>query len=194
MNDEFTVGIDEVGRGPWAGPLVAAAVCFPRAIEPGGITDSKQLSAIKRLAFMRNIQQRAVAIGIGWVSAGYIDRHGLTSSTRRAMHGAWLQLPGSCRDYPTLIDGNVAYLADDVPASRCVLKGDQSETSIAAASIIAKVLRDRFMHAHARLFPEYGFETHVGYGTRAHQEALRENGACLLHRHSFAPVSKISSN
>ncbi len=193
MGNGFIIGIDEVGRGPWAGPLVAAAVCLPRDIDTNGLTDSKQLTAAKRVSFLRYIQQYAFGIGIGWVSPNYIDYYGLTRGTRYAMYTAWAQLPVRYKECAVLVDGNTEYLKNDVPTSRCIPKGDQTESSIAAASIVAKVLRDRFMCANARKFPEYGFETHVGYGTNVHQSALRKNGACILHRYSFAPVNSVSS-
>lgn len=187
------VGIDEVGRGPWAGPLVAAAVCMPAEVSLDGLTDSKQLTARSRVSLFRSIQQQAETIGIGWVSPAFVDRYGLTASTRTAMYSAWRQVSLSHTDRPVLIDGATPYLLEELPSSRCIPKGDQQEPAIAAASIIAKVLRDRFMHIHARLFPEYGFDAHVGYGTNQHREALQTYGTCSLHRHSFTPVKNVNS-
>lgn len=193
MNDGTTIGVDEVGRGPWAGPLVAAVVCLPSHIDTGGIVDSKQLTSRKRSSCYRYLQQFASAVGIGWVSAECIDQHGLTYSTSSAMYAAWLQLPGHYREHTVLVDGDTEYLADRVPASQCIPRGDQNEPAIAAASIVAKTIRDQFMRVYASVFPEYGFDAHVGYGTKQHKEALQRYGACSLHRYSFAPVKKVSS-
>lgn len=185
------VGIDEVGRGCWAGPLVAGAVILREPIL--GLRDSKKLSKIQREKLASQIKIEAVSIGLGWVWPEDIDRYGLTEAVKRAMSQAVEQIES---DYSEIIiDGNVNYLADFPLCKDGSCKGittmvgaDDKVPSVSAASIVAKVARDDYMAEQALLHPGYGFEKHVGYGTAQHISALRSQGVCELHRLSFKPV------
>jgi ribonuclease HII len=181
------VGLDEAGRGPWAGPVVAAAVVLdPNAI-PAGIDDSKQLDAVLRERVFAHIVQQA-RIGVGIADVARIDRDNILDATMWAMQQALRALTGDGKEAPrlALIDGNrTPRLA--IPA-RAVVKGDAKCLSIAAASIVAKVTRDRLMVEAAMRYPGYGFERHKGYGTPEHQAAIAARGVCDLHRRSFRPV------
>lgn len=182
-------GVDEAGRGPWAGPVVAAAVVFRGRDIPSGLNDSKALSAGTREALFAEIIESA-HVGVGIADVGRIDRDNILQATMWAMAAAIAGLPAP----PTaaLIDGNRA-----PPLScptRTVVKGDASCANIAAASIIAKVTRDRMMIALAETFPGYGFERHKGYGTRQHQEALARLGVTPHHRRSFRPIQLALEN
>lgn len=183
----ITVGIDEVGRGCWAGPRVAGAVILSKPIP--GLKDSKKLSKIQREKLAQQIQSEAVAIGLGWVWPKEIDRDGLTVSVRRAMQ---LALDAIHAPYDeVIIDGNISYLAHN-PKSRALIKADDLIPAASAASILAKVARDNYMATvAAKEFPLYGFEKHVGYGTAIHIKALIEHGATELHRQSYKPIQKI---
>lgn len=176
-------GIDEAGRGPWAGPVVAAAVILdPRNI-PAGIADSKALDADARERLYARITETAV-FGIGTADVERIDRDNILHATMWAMQQAVAQLP--TRPRLALIDGNRAPILGC--ESRTIVQGDAKCLSIAAASIIAKVSRDRLMIALGRAFPGYGFERHKGYGTAEHAEALARLGVTPYHRRSFKPV------
>lgn len=180
------LGVDEVGRGCWAGPLVAGAVILRRAIP--GLRDSKKLTRLQRERLDVIIRRRAVALGLGWVSPAEIDQIGLTEAVRLAMHRAVaevMRVDAPCDDI--VIDGNYNFLAD-IAGSRTLVKADDLIPSVSAASIIAKVARDNYMRDIAKRYPGYQFEAHVGYGTKAHQVALKTLGCCELHRQSFAPV------
>lgn len=191
MEEKYLVGIDEVGRGPWAGPLAAAAVVLPKDSDIPALKDSKQLTLTQRVRIFELIQCRATAIGIGWASPEYIDEYGLTNSTSICMLRALEQVKSTIgEDCAVLIDGNINYLKGH-PACETMIKGDQSVPSIAAASIVAKVLRDRFMQVQNNIFPGYGFDEHVGYGTKKHKEALSARGLSMIHRKSFAPVKLV---
>ena len=181
---EIVAGVDEVGRGSWAGPVTAAAVVLPRNIRIVGVTDSKQLTAVDRLRLNRVIKQRALAVGLGWSSPAEIDAHGLTWAVRQSGLRA---LQSMKVDYQAvLLDGNHNYLRDHC-RSQAVIKADGRCLSVAAASIVAKVARDNFMHYQHRLYPQFGFATNVGYGTAAHRRAVRD-GLSPLHRRLFQPV------
>jgi ribonuclease HII len=182
-----TVGIDEVGRGSWAGPVVAGAVVLSTGIP--GLKDSKKLSKAQREALSEAISNAATAIGIGWVEAHELDDIGLTAAVGLAMQRALEQI---AIDFDEIIvDGNLNYFPDDKRA-KAVIKADDSVPEVSAASIVAKVARDSYMAnvAHAR-FPEYAFDRHVGYGTSLHQQMLQLYGASELHRKSFRPVRAI---
>lgn len=183
-------GLDEVGRGCWAGPVVAAAVVLPLErlqAEPwllAGVDDSKRLSPHRREALAGRIREVALGVGIGEVSPALVDALGIVRATELAMCRAIAVLP--CEPGFLLIDGRL-HLDLPIP-QEALVQGDARCLSIAAASIVAKVHRDRLMAAWAERYPGYGFEQHKGYGTRRHRLALERLGPCPLHRRSFAPV------
>ena len=178
---ETVCGVDEAGRGPLAGPVCAAAVILPAGLVIEGVNDSKKLSEKKREELFPVICEKALAYGIGWADEREIDEINILQATYRAMKRAVESLPLTA-DY-ALIDGNrMPPLA--IPGTT-IVKGDALSMSIAAASILAKVSRDRVMVQFSRKYPQYGFEQHKGYGTAAHVQALREYGPCPLHRQSF---------
>lgn len=178
-------GIDEAGRGPWAGPVVAAAVIYPPTLSLPSLDDSKKLSKSRRESLYETLVSH-VEFGVGIASAEEIDAHNILRATLLAMQRAVLALPRPPAF--ALVDGtHPPALACPV---RCVVKGDSKSLSIAAASVIAKVTRDRMMTELAQHYPNYGFEQHAGYGTLAHQRALAEYGACPAHRKSFAPIKQ----
>ena len=174
-------GVDEAGRGPLAGPVCAAAVILPKGLELPGLNDSKKLTDMKRRELFPIIKEQAIAYGIGFASHEEIDEINILQATYLAMERAIAQLEGKA-DF-ALIDGNRA--KDFGLPVRTVVKGDSLSASIAAASILAKVTRDDLMLAEAVKYPEYGFEIHKGYGTKAHYEALRTFGHSPIHRMSF---------
>ena len=174
-------GVDEAGRGPLAGPVYAAAVILPRDLEIPGLTDSKKLSDKKRRELFPIIQEQAVAFGIGVASEKEIDEINILQATFLAMKRALEKL--SVRPDLALIDGN-RETDFGVPAKTAV-KGDSLSASIAAASILAKVSRDDYMMELAQKYPQYGFDIHKGYGTKAHYQALREFGPSEVHRMTF---------
>lgn len=181
-------GIDEVGRGPWAGPVMAAAVILDPDNIPDGLNDSKKLSRKRRESLYPQIIETA-RVGIGAASVEEIDRHNILQATFIAMRRAVANLP--CPPDHALVDGN--RLPElDCPASP-VVKGDNISLSIAAASIIAKVERDILMQDLSKIYPEYGWESNAGYGTRHHAQALSLVGPSRFHRLSFAPISKLIS-
>ena len=174
-------GVDEAGRGPLAGPVCAAAVILPRGIQINGLNDSKKLSEKKREALYDLIIEEAVAYGIAFATVEEIEEHNILNATFLAMNRALAML----KPVPelALIDGN-RNTGIELP-SRCVVGGDGCCADIAAASILAKVTRDRYMDSMAKQYPEYGFDRHKGYGTKAHYAAIREFGPCPIHRLSF---------
>lgn len=182
-------GIDEAGRGPLAGPVVAAAVILPSRCRLLGINDSKQLPAKDRELVYTAILEHAVGVGIGSAVVAEIDRLNILEATRLAMRRAIDQLVPP-PDY-VLIDA-VVLPGVNVP-TRPIIKGDSLSVSIAAASIIAKVTRDRLMARYHEIFPEYGFLSHKGYGTAEHLERLARHGPCSIHRRTFAPVQEVMS-
>lgn len=185
-------GIDEAGRGCWAGPVVAAAVVLsPQVLrEPSllaGIDDSKKLSEQQRERAYERIKQGAISTGVGIVPAYLIDAYGIVPATRLAMTIALLSLSMLCD--ALLIDAMQLHIP--TLHQQALIKGDSQSLSIAAASIIAKVTRDHLMMEADRAFPGYQFARHKGYGTAIHQRALREIGICALHRRTFRPVAEI---
>lgn len=183
-------GIDEVGRGPLAGPVAAAAVILDPKNLPDGIADSKALDAATREALFEEIMKRALAVSVGMASAQEIDSINIRQATFLAMRRAAVGL--ALRPAFLLIDGND--LPHDMPCTgETLVKGDALCLSIAAASIIAKVARDRLMIRLASRHPGYGFETHMGYATQAHREAVQRLGPCPFHRRSFGIVKEYSS-
>lgn len=189
---QFIAGVDEAGRGPLAGPVVAAAVAFPASwIAQGlpeplqGLNDSKQLSERQREHYFELIQAtERLSYSVAIVDASTIDRINILQATHHAMNEALAKL--SCQAEHVLVDGL------KVPSLRWpqtpIVKGDSLSYSIAAASILAKVTRDRLMLEYDREFPEYGFAGHKGYGTKQHLAAIEKHGPCAIHRRSFAPI------
>jgi ribonuclease HII len=176
------VGIDEVGRGCLAGPLVVGAVVLEKRIR--GLKDSKLLTREQREALDIKIRERALGIGLGCIPAADVDRLGLTKATQLAAEQALKQI--TCAYEEVIIDGNFNYLKDN-PKSRAVIKADMTVPAVSAASIVAKVARDNYMIEIAEKFPHYQFEKHVGYGTKLHREMLALHGTCELHRISWRP-------
>lgn len=174
-------GVDEAGRGPLAGPVCAAAVILPRDLQIPGLTDSKKLTDKKRRELFPVIQEQAVAFGIGLASEQEIDEINILQATFLAMRRALDQL--CVRPDLALIDGNRE--TDFGLPVKTVVKGDSLSANIAAASILAKVTRDDIMIQLSEQYPEYGFEIHKGYGTKAHYTALTEYGPSAVHRRSF---------
>ncbi len=178
---EIVCGIDEAGRGPLAGPVCAAAVVLPRDLEIEGLNDSKKLSDKRRRVLFDEITAQAVTYGIAFATEQEIDEINILQATFLAMRRALAQL--SVQPSIALIDGNRE--TDFGLPVRTIVKGDSLSANIAAASILAKVTRDDFMLEQAKLYPEYGFDIHKGYGTKAHYEALRKYGPCPIHRRTF---------
>ena len=174
-------GVDEAGRGPLAGPVCAAAVILPPEIEIPGLNDSKKLTDKRRRALYDVIIENAVSYGIAMVHEKEIDEINILQATFNAMEQAILQL--SVKPAMALIDGN-RERPFPVPV-QTVVKGDSLSANIAAASILAKVTRDRYMEEMAEKYPQYGFEVHKGYGTKAHYASLTEHGMSPIHRRTF---------
>ena len=174
-------GVDEAGRGPLAGPVYAAAVILPRDADIPGLNDSKKLTEKKREALFDVITRSAMSYGIASASVEEIEKLNILNATFLAMNRAVAHLDP--KPELTLVDGNRNTGIET--ASRCIVKGDSKCADIAAASVLAKVSRDRYMLALAEEFPEYHFEKHKGYGTKLHYEALREFGPLPVHRVSF---------
>ena len=187
-NDGFRsiAGIDEVGRGPLAGPVMAAAVILPKGRTLAGVDDSKKLSPYRREQLYDIIISQALAVGIGIVEPDVIDRVNILQATRRAMLQAVLQLAPS-PDF-LLIDG-ITPIDSSIP-QKTVKKGDSLSLSIAAASIVAKVTRDRLMREMDHIYPGYSFAGHKGYGSALHLEAIRRLGPCPIHRLTFGGVKE----
>lgn len=177
--DGMILGIDEVGRGPAAGPVTVGAVILPEGCEIKGLNDSKLLSQKERLELECEIKLKALAVAVGWASSIYIDEHGLTKALGYAAQQA-IEAINSNYDL-ILIDGNHNYLTSLVHTEPMV-KADQSVACVAAASIVAKVARDRFMELHDNRYPQYGFASHKGYLTRSHISAIRRHGLSPIHR------------
>ena len=182
---QYIAGVDEAGRGPLAGPVVAAAVILPVDCVVPGVTDSKQLSPNQRERLFDDIQRASTAVKVSCISNTVIDEVNILQATLLAMQNAVEQLLPP-PDY-VLVDGT------QLPAistpSQALPKGDSLSQPIAAASIIAKVTRDRIMADFDELYPQYGFRRHKGYGTMQHREAIARHGPCPIHRRSFKPVS-----
>lgn len=190
QRDGFTrvCGIDEAGRGPLAGPVVAAAVILPAGYELPGLNDSKKLTARKREALYNALMaDSSVQKSIAQATVQEIDELNILRATHLAMRRAAEGLPGGV-DF-CLIDG-LPVPGFPLPC-RSIVKGDARCLSIAAASILAKVWRDHYMHELHRQFPAYGFDRHAGYGTKAHMQAIHEHGATIHHRRTFAPVAQL---
>jgi ribonuclease HII len=180
----LVAGVDEAGRGPLAGPVVVAAVILDPARPIDGLDDSKRLDERRREALFPRIRQRALAWTVVEVQADEIDRLNILQATLLGMRRAVERLP--VRPALVLIDGN--RLPELPCAARAIVGGDGLEPAISAASILAKVTRDRLMLEWHERYPQYGFDRHKGYPTRAHLESLVRHGPCAIHRRSFAPV------
>lgn len=174
-------GVDEAGRGPLAGPVCAAAVILPPHAEIPGLNDSKKLSDMKRRELFPIIQEKALAYAVAFASHEEIDEINILQATYLAMERALTQLP--IKPDMVLIDGNRT--KDFGLPVQTVIHGDSLSASIAAASVLAKVTRDDLMQEMSQTFPEYGFEIHKGYGTKAHYEAIQVYGPCKIHRRTF---------
>ncbi len=200
------IGIDEVGRGCWAGPLVAAAVGLEDDHGIYGLNDSKKLTAKRRATLLDEIKQVTTQIGIGWVWPSEINKVGLAKSVQLAMLRAVSEL--HYQGSPIIIDGNINYLQGVIcndqscingnPCKTCrhistVVGGDGKAASVSAASIVAKVARDTYMQNIAKKYPDYGFEKHVGYGTQQHIQALEQNGVTSIHRTEYKPIKILLS-
>ncbi|WP_077617799.1 ribonuclease HII [Bacillus sinesaloumensis] len=183
---KLIAGVDEVGRGPLAGPVVAAAVILPQDAYLPGINDSKKITEQKREELFKQITDCAISIGIGIIPANVIDDVNILQATKQAMKKALLSL--SEKPDHLLIDA--LELPIEIPQTS-IIKGDSKSVSIAASSIIAKVTRDRLMVRLSNDYPQYGFEKHMGYGTAYHLEALKKYGITNEHRRSFAPVREL---
>lgn len=177
----YVCGIDEVGRGPLAGPVVAGAVILPKDETILYLNDSKQLSAVKREELYDVIMEKAVAVGIGVVSPSIIDQINILQATYEAMRIAISKL--SVKP-DVLLNDAVTIPGVDIKQVG-IIKGDARSVSIAAASIVAKVTRDRMMVEYDKVYPEYHFASNKGYGSKEHIDALRQVGACAIHRNSF---------
>ena len=181
-------GLDEAGRGPLAGPVVAAAVVLPEKGKLKGVDDSKKLSAGQREKMFSLLREKALAMGVGIVDVQEIDRLNILQASLKAMELAVEKLPLP-PDF-LLIDG-IHSLRFPLP-QKTIPKGDQRCLSIAAASIVAKVTRDRLMAAYHDQYPQYNFAQHKGYGTKEHLKAIQEYGCCPLHRRSFRTIYQLS--
>ena len=182
----YIAGIDEAGRGPLAGPVVAAAVVLPSVFDLPGLTDSKRLSARQRERLYPLIRSQAVAVGIGLASAGEVDRLNVLQATLKSMQQAVSRL--SCEPDFLLVDG-ISRIPTDIP-QETLKKGDSRSLSISAASIVAKVVRDRIMQSYDKHYPEYGFAGHKGYGSAGHLKAIARCGPSPLHRKTFRGVKE----
>jgi len=193
----YLIGVDEAGRGPLAGPVVAAAVCLRRTDFSVTVQDSKKMTEYQRYQAFLEIFDRA-SVGIGIMSETVIDRHNILQATFLAMNAAIRQLIGSSRHRDIsglksqgqgclLIDGN-CFVSDFPYDVKTIVQGDRRSLSIACASVIAKVTRDRILKIYDRIFPQYGFDRHKGYPTAAHCEAIKQYGPTLIHRKTFGAL------
>lgn len=183
----FIAGVDEAGRGPLAGPVVSAAVIFPDDVEIKNINDSKQLTPEEREDLYHEIMEKALAVGVGYVDNVLIDRMNILQSTYLSMLRAMKKL--SIMPEIILVDG---YAIPDLPIEQeNIIKGDEKSMSIAAASIVAKVHRDRIMEFFGMEYPDYDFETNKGYATKKHIEIVIKKGPCEIHRRTFSPIKEI---
>lgn len=179
---EYICGIDEAGRGPLAGPVVVACAIMPKESFIEGINDSKKISEKKRERLYEEITNEAIAWSVGIVDQNEIDKINILNATKKALNTAVKEL--SVKPDRILVDALEHIDTNGIPYT-AVIKGDAKIYSISAASIIAKVTRDRIMREWDEIYPQYGFAGHKGYGTAKHIQAIRENGICSLHRKSF---------
>ncbi|MCK9582941.1 MAG: ribonuclease HII [Endomicrobiales bacterium] len=184
------VGVDEAGRGPWAGPVVAAAVILPQNAFIEGLNDSKKLSPKKRKTILEKIKQIALSYSVGVVSHTQIDEINILQATYQAMKTA---IAGTNTPFDLVLVDGWAIPQLKLPQQN-VISGDAQSACIAAASIVAKETRDAIMEEMAQEYPQYGFEKHKGYGTKQHMQALQKFGVCPIHRVSYAPIKAILKN
>jgi len=180
-------GTDEAGRGPLAGPVVAAAVIFPEHYKNKFIRNSKELTPLQREQLFVEIKNNALSYAVGVVGWKQIDEMGILNASKLAMRQAILRLDPA-PDF--ILSDAVGLNIMDIP-QKALIRADESVFCVAAASIIAKVHRDHLMMGYHKKYPEYGFEQHMGYGTELHLSAIKEHGACPIHRLSFSPFSKL---
>lgn len=181
------IGIDEVGRGCWAGPLVVGAVGLKQNIQ--GLKDSKLLSRYQRQRLFPLIIEQSYFVGVGWATSKEIDQYGLTKSLSMAMERSISALDEQSYSQ-IIIDGNYNYFPFN-PKARAIIKADNSVPEVSAASIVAKVIRDQYMYNLAKKFPDYGFDKHVGYGTSYHKTQIELHGLLECHRLSFKPMKDL---
>jgi len=193
------LGIDEVGRGAWAGPLAVGAVVFDSSVTPNGLADSKKLTKHQRENLIGDIKQSALAVGIGWIDAAVIDQIGLSRALKVATENAFAQISPDIQTQldQIIIDGTINLLNNAPPNVHekvtTLIKADAKIAAVSAAAIVAKVTRDHYMTQLAQVFPDFHFAAHVGYGTAAHLAELQKFGALDgIHRQSFAPISKLA--
>lgn len=186
QNYPIIVGLDEVGRGPLAGPVVAAAVVLPANTEIEGVTDSKKIPKNKHRELVDEIMKKAIVVRVGVIDAQTIDQVNVLEADKLAMMKAIEDLP--ITPDLLLIDGNNSQLLPTAIPQQTLVKGDSKSLSIAAASLVAKLVRDTMMTEYSKQYPGYGFENNSGYGTKQHIEALKELGITPIHRLSFAPI------
>jgi len=183
---ELIIGIDEAGRGSWAGPLVVALVILNEPII--GLNDSKKISKKNRKLISELVYKNAAEVSVGWASPKEIDELGLTKAERKAIISALKQIKSSYSEI--IIDGKYNFIPDNL-SSKAIVRADQFIPEVSAASIIAKVTRDRFMEEQALIYPEYFFDHHYGYGTKLHLESLKKHGPSPIHRMSYKPLIDI---
>lgn len=187
-------GIDEAGRGPLAGPVVAACVILDRNNFPDKINDSKKLSKAERGRIFLELQEKA-RFGVGIIDEKVIDEINILEATKLAMSHAYLDLQTKYQIYPQVIlaDGNFIPFAkrDKIQDIVPIVKGDQKSLSIAAASIVAKEVRDKIMTEYSAKYPQFGFDKHAGYPTKFHVEQIKRHGICEIHRRSFEPIKSM---
>ena len=183
---QLIAGIDEVGRGPLCGPVVASSVILPKDIDIPGLTDSKKLTAKKRDLLYSQIYKHATHIGVGIIHEDRIDEINILEATIEAMKVAEIDM--GVNPEVLLVDGNMKPLAN-IP-QESIIKGDSKSLSIAAASVVAKVTRDRMMSQYGLIYPGYGLDRNMGYGTKEHIDAIKDTFSTPIHRKSFNPVSK----
>lgn len=195
LSQNIVIGIDEVGRGPWAGPLLVGAVALDMNLHYQGLKDSKKLTAKSRQRLSHYIKANAIAIGLGWVNASVIDNLGLTKALKLGAVLAMAQIPDSVQKIANriVIDGNINML--DNPKAQVMIKADSQISAVSAASIVAKVSRDNYMIALDKIFPEYNFSKHKGYGTLGHRQSIEQHGIIDgIHRQSFRPIFSLGQN
>lgn len=183
----LVIGVDEAGRGAWAGPLIVAAVGLTKPID--GLNDSKVLTSRRRELLQPLITKQAVFIGFGQIESTQLDEMGLSLALTKAIERAVANAPAEA---DIIIDGPINYL-NKHKRSSALIGADGLIPAVMAASILAKVRRDKIMQAQAKHWPVYGFEKHVGYGTAAHHEALLRHGPCRIHRRSFKPIAALGA-